>query len=137
MPPTPANSVVQGSFANVATATGRLRRGQAVILAGLGILLWFTAALSIRYGIPADLFGGRAGIVLFTLNVPLAPVGGPVATDTVGEFASGLVQAAMRRTRREVRVAARASPRAHALSRTTFRAAAVATCCRWVLASPT
>jgi len=95
------------------------------------------------------------------------------ASDTVGEFASGPFQAAMRRTsthyrrsaslvcvryceskqrlpdacycraltilgtRREVRVVARASPRTQALSRTTFRAAAVATCCRWVLASPT
>ena len=57
--------------------------------------------------------------------------------DTVGEFTSGPFQAAMRRTRREVRVAARASPCTHALSRTTFRAAAVATCCRWVFAKPT
>jgi len=74
MPPTPANSVVQGSSAIVATATSRLRRGQAVSLAGVGILLWFTGALFIRYGIPVGLFGGRAGIVLFALSVPLAPI---------------------------------------------------------------
>ena len=73
MPLTPVNSMTQGSSAIVATATGRLRRGQAVSLACLGILLWFSGALFIRYGIPVGLFGGRAGIVLFALSVPLAP----------------------------------------------------------------
>lgn len=74
MSPTPANSMVQGSSAVLVTATGRLRRGQAGSLAGLGIMLWFTGALSIRYGIPIGLFGGRAGIVLFALSVSLAPI---------------------------------------------------------------
>ena len=74
MPPTPINSMVQGTSAIVATATGRLRRGQAVSLAGLGVLLWFSGALFIRYGIPVGLFGGWAGIVLFALSVPLAPL---------------------------------------------------------------
>lgn len=74
MPPTSNNSIVQGSSAFSATATGRLRRGQAIGLAGLGILLWFTGALFIRYGIPVGLFGGLAGIVLFALSVPLAPI---------------------------------------------------------------
>ncbi len=74
MPPTPAHSAMQGSSAVAAASTGRLRRGQAVSLAGLGILLWFTGALFIRYGIPVGLFGSWAGIVLFVLSVPLAPV---------------------------------------------------------------
>ena len=44
-------------------------------------------------------------------SAELLEVGVPVATDTVGELASGPFQAAMRRTRREVPVAARASLR--------------------------
>ncbi len=48
-----------------------------------------------------------------------------------------LSQAAMRRTKREVRVAARGLPRSQASRRTTLSAAAVARCCRWVLARPT
>ena len=65
-------SVEQGSSAIVAAATGKLRSGQAVRLTGLGILLCFGGALFIRYGIPAGLFGGRSGVVLFVLCVPLA-----------------------------------------------------------------
>jgi len=39
-------------------------------------------------------------------------------------------------TTTEVRVAARGTPVIHATSRSKFIAAAVATCCKWVLASP-
>jgi hypothetical protein len=70
---TPVNSVMHGSTAATAVSTGGLGRGQAVRLTGLGILLCFSGALFIRHGIPAGLFGGRAGIVLFALSVPLAP----------------------------------------------------------------
>src|SRR4051812_35333973 len=53
--------------------------------------------------------------------------------DTVGEIAGRSRQAVMSRTKREVRVAAHGFPRSQASRRATFKAAAVATCCRWVL----
>ena len=58
------------------------------------------------------------------------------AADTVGEITGWSRQAAMSWTKREVRVAARGLPRNHASRRARFRAAAVATCCKWVLARP-
>src|SRR5262249_10244362 len=52
--------------------------------------------------------------------------------DTVGEL---LVHAASA-AKREVRVTARGTPVTHATIRPRFIAAAVATCCKWVLARP-
>lgn len=54
------------------TPAGRLRQGQIVILTSLGFLFWLMAALFIRYGVPADLFGGTASAMLFALSVPCA-----------------------------------------------------------------
>src|SRR5215211_1107784 len=70
-------------------------------------------------------------------HLALVVEGVRVAADTVGEIAGWSHQAAMSWTKREVRVAARGLPRSQASRRATFRAAAVATCCRWVLARPT
>ena len=65
-----------------------------------------------------------------------ATMAGAIDEDTVGEIPTGRAQAAMRRTKREVRVAARGLPRSQASRRTTLRAAAGARCRRWVLARP-
>jgi len=53
------------------SARGQLRPWQAASLVALGIVLWFLAAMLIRYGIPAGLFGSKASIaVLYAATIP-------------------------------------------------------------------
>jgi hypothetical protein len=49
-----------------------LRVGQLVRVVALGVVLWYLAAVVIRLGLPAGLYGGRAGALLFAGTIPLA-----------------------------------------------------------------
>lgn len=49
-----------------------LRRDQLVRLASLAVLLWYVAARCIRVGLPAGLYGGPSGAVLFAASVGIA-----------------------------------------------------------------
>jgi hypothetical protein len=43
---------------------------QVMILSAYGLVLWFLAALAIRYGTPAGLFGRSANIVAYAVTAP-------------------------------------------------------------------
>jgi hypothetical protein len=53
-------------------AAASLHRDQIVRLAALAIVLWYAAALCIRVGLPAGLYGGSAGALLFVATGGLA-----------------------------------------------------------------
>jgi len=58
---------------NATSTRGQLHPRQTASLAALGIVLWFLAALLIRYAGPAGLFdGGLASALLFALTIPAA-----------------------------------------------------------------
>ncbi len=50
----------------------RLSRSQAARLAVLAVVIWYLAALFIRFGLPARLYGGGPGVLLFAATLPVA-----------------------------------------------------------------
>ena len=76
MPATPMDAV-QGFARSPALPTPpatpqRLSRAQAARLAVLAVVLWYLAALFIRFALPAGLYGGGPGVLLFAATLPLA-----------------------------------------------------------------
>jgi hypothetical protein len=55
-----------------APAPGRLGRAQLGRLAVLAVVIWYAAAVFIRFALPAGLYGGGPGALLFAATVPLA-----------------------------------------------------------------
>jgi hypothetical protein len=55
---------------------------------------------------------------------------------TAGSVSQGMVPAGARAAKREVRVCARGRSLSHATMRSILMAAAIATCCKWVFATP-
>jgi hypothetical protein len=53
-------------------APGRLSRAQFGRLALFAVGFWYVAAVFIRFGLPAGLYGGGPGALLFAATVPLA-----------------------------------------------------------------
>ena len=63
-------------FAHNAVLPGHAKPGgllpaQAVVLFAYGVVLWFAAAMAIRYGVPAGAFGSVANILLYAVTAPV------------------------------------------------------------------
>lgn len=56
----------------LSASPARLGRAQLARLAVLAVVLWYLAALFIRFALPAGLYGGGPGALLFAATVPLA-----------------------------------------------------------------
>jgi hypothetical protein len=59
-------------FARPPAAPQRLSRAQVARLAVLAVVIWYLAALFIRLALPAGLYGGAPGVLLFAATLPVA-----------------------------------------------------------------
>jgi hypothetical protein len=50
---------------------GGLMPAQALVLLAYGVVLWFAAAMVIRFGVPAGMFGPAANILVYAVTAPV------------------------------------------------------------------
>lgn len=53
------------------SAKGALTRGQIAAVITIGVVFWFTAAMTVQFGSPAGFFGPIASTILFAVSIPV------------------------------------------------------------------